>query len=227
MFRNAIIFCFMFVFLQVQGQTPEASQQDGLAGKRIAVIGDSYVRNHKDPIEYTWHYKFAQKHKMKYLNFGKNGNCIAYSRTGRNPIKAMYLRYAYMPDSLDYIVVIGGHNDANMLDSIGGIDAFKEKMEILCTGLLNKYPTAKIFFFTRWTTPDFKGSPSEAVVDAMIEVCQAHSIPIFDAARESGMAADQENFRRIYFQRYSDDAHLNAKGHDRFLPVAEHFLLQY
>ena len=70
---------------------------DELNGKRIGVIGDSYVRNHKEPFENTWHYKFAKKHGMEYFNYGKNGNSIAYSspRWG----KAMYLRYAEMADS--------------------------------------------------------------------------------------------------------------------------------
>lgn len=52
---------------------------DELNGKRIGVIGDSYVRNHKEPFENTWHYKFAKKHGMEYFNYGKNGNSIAYS----------------------------------------------------------------------------------------------------------------------------------------------------
>ena len=105
---------------------------DELNGKRIGVIGDSYVRNHKEPFENTWHYKFAKKHGMEYFNYGKNGNSIAYSspRWG----KAMYLRYAEMADSLDYVIVIGGHNDAFKLDSIGGIDNFKRKSFSLPAG---------------------------------------------------------------------------------------------
>ena len=42
---------------------------DELNGKRIGVIGDSYVRNHKEPFENTWHYKFAKKHGMEYFNY--------------------------------------------------------------------------------------------------------------------------------------------------------------
>ena len=203
-------------------------KMDELSGKRIGVIGDSYVKNHKDPIRNTWHYKFAQKHGMKYFNYGKNGNSIAYSspRWG----EAMYLRYEEMADSLDYILVIGGHNDAFKLDSIGGIDKFKDKMEILCKGLVEKYPTSKIFFFTRWNCKDFKGSDSEKIVDAMLEVCGNYSIPILDCARKGGIYADNYNFRSLYFQKSNgnkDTAHLNNKGHDRFLKIAENFILQY
>lgn len=112
----------------------------------------------------------------------------------------------------------------------GGIDNFKDKMEILCKGLVEKYPTAKIFFFTRWNCKNFKGSDSEKVVDAMIEVCGNYSIPIFDCARKGSIYADNDTFRKIYFQKSknnTDTAHLNSKGHDRFLKVAESFLLQY
>ena len=52
-----------------------------------------------------------------------------------------------MTDSLDYVIVIGGHNDAFKLDSIGGIDNFKAKLEILCKGLVEKYSTAKSFLY--------------------------------------------------------------------------------
>ena len=36
--------------------------------------------------------------------------------------EAMYVRYKEMPDDLDYVIVVGGHNDGFKLDSIGGID---------------------------------------------------------------------------------------------------------
>ena len=195
---------------------------------KIGVIGDSYVRNHKEPIENTWHYKFAQKHGMEYYNYGRNGNCIALdlARWGTG----MYQRYKEMRNDLDIVLVIAGHNDASegRLDSIG-MGTFKERLGILCCGLIEKYPRAQIFFFTPWTCEGFVGSDRQKVVDAMIEVCGSYGIPVFDAARQSNIFAASEQFRKIYFQggKGTDTAHLNAIGHDRFLPVAERFILKY
>ena len=203
-----------------------STSSDPLYGKRIGVIGDSYGRNHRESVEYTGHYKFAKKHGMQYFNYGRNGNCVDMPRARFG--EAMYKRYKEMTDSLDYVVVIAGHNDASLLDSIG-IDNYKEKLGILCEGLIEKYPSAKLFFFTCWTRKNFSGSAAEKVVDATLEVCGRYSIPVFDAARKGNIFAQSDAFRKIYFQNkgVNDTAHLNAKGHDRFLPCAEAFLLQY
>ena len=197
---------------------------DPLEGKSIGVMGDSYVRNHREPVENTWHYKFARKHGMRYFNYGRNGNCISVDLEQWGP--GMWHRYTDMADSLDYVVVIAGHNDAARLDSIG-IGLFRERLGVLCEGLIEKYPEARIMFFTPWTCKDFIGSDREKVVDAMLEVCGSYGIPVFDAARRSGIYAASETFRRRYFQGggVKDTAHLNARGHDRFLPVAEAFIL--
>lgn len=199
---------------------------DPLEGKSIGVMGDSYVRNHREPVENTWHSKLARKHSMRYFNYGRNGNCISadLKRWGTG----MYRRYADMADSLDYVVVIAGHNDAARLDSIG-IGLFRERLAVLCEGLIEKYPRASIMFFTPWTCKNFAGSNRQKVVDAMLDVCGSYGIPVFDAARRSGIHAASDTFRRRYFQGGGgrDTAHLNSRGHDRFLPVAEAFILSH
>lgn len=203
-----------------------AQEKDPLEGKTIGVIGDSYVGNHHDPREYTWHYKFAKKHGMIYYNYGRNGDCITMDVRANRP--SLLRRYKQMKDSLDYVVVIAGHNDASRLDSIG-IDEFKVRLNKFCIGLIDRYPTAKIMFFTPWTCKDFIGSNRQKVVDAMLEVCGANGIPVFDSARNSGIHVTSDRFRSIYFQGggVKDNAHLNAKGHDLFLPTAEAFILQH
>ena len=227
--RPVLCIIALFCFVGMYGETNDLytfNYSDPLAGKSIGVFGDSYVRNHREPYEKTWHYKFAKKHGMDYYNYGRNGSAVAIDRERFGP--AMYKRLGEMRDSLDYIIVIAGHNDASLLDTIG-IDNYKEKLGVLCEGLIEKYPKAHILFFTRWTCKDFEGSASQEVVDATIDVCGRHSIPVFDAARRGNIYAQSDSFREIYFQNegHGDTAHLNEAGHDRFLPVAENFILQY
>lgn len=162
---------------------------------------------------------------MQYFNYGRNGNCVAMPRARFG--EAMYKRYKEMTDSLDYVVVIAGHNDASLLDSIG-IDNYKEKLGILCEGLIESILLPSCFSLPAGHGK-FSGSAAEKVVDATLEVCGRYSIPVFDAARKGNIFAQSDAFRKIYFQNkgVNDTAHLNAKGHDRFLPCAEAFLLQY
>jgi lysophospholipase L1-like esterase len=208
---------------------PMLAQTDPLAGKRIAFIGDSYVYNHRQPQSYTWHYKFAKKHGMTYFNYGINGTCICRDRMGK-PGEAVYKRVTQMNDSLDYIVIVAGHNDAcRMLPDMVRPDTVTEdllraKLAYICDTLIAKYPRAGIFFFTPWPRPDYPNM--ERVTDIIKEVAGHYGIPVFDS-RQSGIHAGSAAFRKLYFQTPDDNAHLNAAGHDRFLPVAEDFLLKY
>ena len=63
------------------------------------------------------------------------------------------------------------------------------------------------------------------MTEVLLEVCASYSIPVFDATRQSGIYVWDEPFRALYFQNRGDTAHLNAAGHDLFLPKMEHFLL--
>jgi lysophospholipase L1-like esterase len=165
---------------------------------------------------------------MQYYNYGKNGNCIALDLKQWGT--GMYKRYQDMNDSLDYVVIIAGHNDAsgNRIDSIG-MPLFKERLGILLSGLRTKYPNGQIFFITPWRCENFQGSMRQQVIEAIKEVCAKYDVPVFDTSRDSNIESDSFDFRKKYFQggKGTDTAHLNAKGHDLFLPVAEQFLLQH
>lgn len=192
--------------------------KDPLCGKKVGVIGDSYVRNHRQPIDYTWHYKWAMKHGMKYYNYGRNGNCVSVDLKEWGP--AMIHRYQNMADSLDWIIIIAGHNDAARLKDIGAKN-YAKAVKMLCKGLKKKYPEARICWFTPWinAVPEFK-----IVVDITKRVCAKYDIPVFDAYHDGTIKGLDDSFRARYFQGKNDHAHLNARGHDLFLPVAEEFL---
>ena len=204
------------------------AQTDPLRGMRIGVIGDSYVKNHREPIQNSWHYKFAKRHGMTYYNYGRNGSCVSLDMKVWGP--AVVHRYQQMNDSLDIVVVIAGHNDAGRLadavtDSTTTLTNYREQCTKLCQGLIEKYPKAYIFWFTPWANdnPNF-----EVIVNTTKEICGSMGIPVFDAYHDSNIFARNDNFRQIFFQGGKrDHAHLNNKGHDRFLPIAEHYILQY
>ena len=217
-----LLFVVTSIFLWVGVSAQNSIEESPLYGKTLNIIGDSYVRNHTRPYTETWHYKIAEKYSMKYNNYGINGNCIAFDRTSEGFGIPMYLRYKDMADDADYVIVMGGHNDAGLLDQMGGIEVFKEKLAILCEGLINKYPAAKIAFFTSWNVPR---EGFDQMLEALLDVCAQYSIPVFNAATESGIYVRNVNFRRLYFQSPSDTAHLNEKGHELFMNKAETFLL--
>lgn len=228
--QTIIMLVLSLAAVNINAQTdPNNAQTNPLAGKRIAFIGDSYVQNHHQSKELTWHYKFAKKHDMVYFNYGRNGTCICRDRQGKKG-EAIYKRITNMEDSLDYIVIVAGHNDAcRMLPDMLRPDTvtaelLKEKLAFICDTLITKYPKAGIFFFTPWPRPDYINM--ERVTDIIKEVAGHYGVPVFDS-RMSGIHAGNAAFRKEYFQSPHDNAHLNDKGHDRFLTVAEHFLLDY
>ena len=202
---------------------PEAIRQSPLYGKNVIVFGDSYVQNSANPIEDTWHYKLACKYNMEYHNWGRNGSCVAYEWKTEQFGPPLCERYTALPDTADYVIVIGGHNDAVLMQRYGeGTEFFRSKLAILCAGLKQKFPTAKICFVTPWNVPQ---PMYRETVQAIEEICGKYGIPVFNSIIRSGIDVRFQGFRRLYFQGPDDMAHLNAKGHDLFLPRIEPFLL--
>lgn len=204
---------------QVDGGISQAS----LYGKTINVIGDSYVKNHHRPYEEAWHYLVAGKYKMNYRNYGRNGRCLVFDRTAEKWGKPMLEYYREMNDTADYVLVIGGHNDADYIArGKGTLLQFEVGLDSLCRGLIAMYPSAKLAFVTPWRVP---GQAFEAVTSVIKKVCGNYSIPVFDASSCSGIYVWDETFRKLYFQGPNDMAHLNAKGHLLFFRKGETFLL--
>lgn len=200
----------------------ETQSHASLQGKIIHVFGDSYVRNHRKPFEEAWHYKVAARLGMVYNNYGRNGSCIAFDRTGDGFGPSMLIRYREMDPKADYVLVIAGHNDACKIGlSVDSLVMFRDSLDLFCSLLQEKYPTAKIGFVTPWDVP----RDGFAQVNGVIRrVCAEHHIPVLDAARTSGIAVGDPEFRKKYFQSPKDTAHLNAAGHDLLLDWGEAFI---
>lgn len=214
-----LFFISMLLGVSAYAQTPD----NHLKGKIINVIGDSYVRNHRRPYQEAWHSLVAERNGMTYRNYGRNGNCIAFDRTKEGFGESMLERYKEMNDTADYVLVIAGHNDADKIkNNPDSLEIFKTALHQLCEGLIGKFPTAKIAFVTPWHV-NRPGFPQ--VTDAIVEICGEYSIPVFNAAKESGIYVGSDEFRKIYFQGPNDTAHLNAIGHERFYPRGLAFIL--
>lgn len=200
-----------------------ASGNDCCNGLTLCVFGDSYVRNHRRPASETWHAKAAEALGMRYLNFGINGNAVAYDRSDRGFGIEMTRRYAELPDSVDVLLLIAGHNDAVMLAKDGNFSKFSNALDTLCTRLQRKYPDAAIGFVTPW--PVNRNYFAEVIAE-INRICALHGIEVFDAAKAGGIDVNDPVFREKYFQDkgVNDTAHLNSAGHDRLTQSGAAFI---
>lgn len=187
----------------------------------VNVIGDSYVANHRKPKEEAWHYKMAQNLGLTYNNYGRNGSCVAFDRTNDGKFNfgpAMWVRYTEMNPEADYVIIIAGHNDAEKVkNNADSLRMFCDSLETLISGIEQHCPKAKIGYVTPWYVdrPGFK-----PVCKAIRKVCKRHHIPVlWNYTQQCVIKVREKDFRKQYFQGNNDTAHLNAAGHDLFLPI--------
>ena len=205
-----------------------AMATDVSAQKVLNVIGDSYVANHRRPKEEAWHARLAAKMGYTYNNYGRNGSCVAFDRTHDgtwNFGPAMWVRYTEMEPSADYVLIIAGHNDADKVkENADSLRMFADSLEVLLSGIEKRCPKARIGYVTPW----YVDRPGFAQVCKVIQrVCKKHGIPVMmNYDKKSVIRVRDAEFRKRYFQGADDTAHLNADGHDLFLPVAEEWFLK-
>ncbi len=187
------------------------------------VIGDSYVANHRQSYELTWHYLLAQKLQMTYNNYGRNGSCIAFDRTHDGPYNfgpAMWQRCTAMDTNADYVIIIAGHNDADKCgNNRDSLTMFADSLELFLTTVERHCPRAAIGFVTPW----YVDSPGfQPVCEIIRDTCEKHHIPVlWNFSDDCVIQVRDATFREKYFQSPTDVAHLNAEGHLLFLQTAE------
>ena len=202
---------------------------DAYGQKVLNVIGDSYVANHRRPKEEAWHSKLAEKMGYTYNNYGRNGSCVAFDRTHDGKYNfgpAMWVRYTAMEPSADYVLIIAGHNDADKVkENADSLRMFADSLEVLLSGIEKLCPKARIGYVTPW----YVDRPGFAPVCKVIKkVCKRHGVLVLmNYDKKSIIRVRDAEFRKRYFQGADDTAHLNAEGHDLFLPVAEKWFLKY
>ncbi len=194
----------------------------------INVIGDSYVANHREPVEQTWHYKLAKRHGLTYNNYGRNGSCIAFDRTNDSRFNfgpAMWVRYKDMDPEADYVIVIAGHNDADKCgDNPDSLRMFADSLEVFLTNVERQCPHARIGFVSPWYVPR---EGFAQVCEEIRSACARHNIPLlWNYSPDCIINVRDSVFRQTYFQGADDTAHLNDEGHDLFLPVAEKWFVE-
>ena len=198
------------------------------AQKVLNVIGDSYVANHMRPAEEAWHSKMAAELGLTYHNYGRNGSCVAFDRTHDGKYNfgpAMWVRYTAMSPDADYVLIIAGHNDAEKVkQNADSLQMFADSLEVLLGGIEKLCPKARIGYVTPWYVdrPGF-----QQVCQVIQQVCQKHDIPVLmNYDEECVIKVRDAAFRKKYFQGVNDTAHLNAAGHDLFLPVGKEWFVK-
>ena len=224
---NLVILALLSLALCSCGSVDKAGQGDAVkesSARRLTinVLGDSYVKNHRMPYEETWHYKCAMNKGMTYNNYGRNGGCVAFDRTDEGFGPSLLVRYLDMDPNADIVVVIAGHNDAGKIgDDKELLDVFTSSVGELIDKIREHCPHAVI----GWVTPWYVDRPGfEPTIQAIKQVCKKKNVPVLDNYKNSCIIKVRDpEFRKRYFQGENDTAHLNADGHDLFVPVGDKF----
>ena len=194
-----------------------------LRGRTIAVFGDSYVANHRAPKEETWHAKWAVRHGYEYQNVGRNGGCVTFDRTRERFGPAMTVRYAQLSPEADIVLIIAGHNDADKCGcNKDSLRMFRDSLAVVIDRIRLQCPHSRVGYVTPWAVdrPGFEG-----IHRAILKVCRKKKVPVLDNfRRDCPVHVLDAEFRCRYFQAPQDKAHLNAAGHNLYLPYAERWM---
>ncbi len=214
---------FALVLLAISPSALRSVAQVPYAGK-LAVIGDSYVQNHKRPYTETWHYIMAQRLGLDYQNVGQNGSCVAFDRTKEWCGQSLLQRYGQIDKETDYVLIIGGHNDAHKCgNNRDSLRMFTDSLRTLISSIRRRCPKAKLGYVSPWNnaTVGFK-----QVGKIIRKVCREMNVPLLDNySKACPIHVRDDAFRAKYFQAVRDWAHLNADGHRLYLPYAERWFL--
>ena len=172
-----------------------------LQGKIINVLGDSITQGHGTSGPEHFYVKVLGDllGAAEVRNFGIGGTRLARQYGADNYPWPFTERYKDMPDDADLVLVFGGTNDYGHGDApFGGSadrtnDTFVGACHYLFSGLVKKYPNARIVILTPLQTSYDQnpsgntGKPLIDYVDTIIEVAAHYSLPVLDLYRTAGI----------------------------------------
>lgn len=219
--RCLFLFLLLFALSPLHFNIHGAETADSLV---LCVFGDSYVKNHRCPISETWHFKAAEKLGMKYENRGRNGSALSFDRTAEGFGPAMTERAkTELPDKVDCLLIIAGHNDACAIADNAGLDKFYDSLVMLINYLHSRYPDSKIAWVLPWHVD--RGYFTQ-IIDTINKTCAEMEVPVFNAQMAGGIDVNNIDFRIKYFQGHSgkDTAHLTDAGHNLIVNAGVDFI---
>lgn len=214
-----------------------------LTNKTVCFLGDSITKGHSASApEKCYVSLFAAAHPEATVhNFGISGTCIA-KRIGpsvkvKMDAQNFLTRVEKMPEHADLICVFGGTNDFGRGDAPMGKfgdtenDTFYGALYALSLALINKYPTARIVFFTPLHR-DYKGETGVTVradgewtledyVDAVRKNAAYFAFPVLDLHVMSGFQPQVPIIRECYT---ADGLHPNDRGYERLFRIVNNFI---
>lgn len=144
---------------------------------------------------------------------------IAQSTIADSDKDPFWSRYQSIPADSDLIFVFGGTNDFYQNIPLGAADSgnpgeFCGALNVLCQGLKQNYPDARLVFATPiQRTSAYGPGPNEAglmledYAEAMKTVCGGYGVKVLDLYHGSGITADNAD---VYLE---DGLHPNADGY--------------
>lgn len=211
-----------------------------LKGIKWNVLGDSITStNYSRP---NWWEIIQSKYGVVINNYAKSGTTLAHDETKHaSKGECMCERYVNMSDDADLITIMGSTNDTavplgewNSTD----ISTFYGALNVLITGLMEKYPNKTIAFFTPIQTAtcyksnvpnasvelDKKTSSSTLSVQLRAEAikrkCKQYGLPCLDLFNSSGI-----NGLKLNLYRDGDRLHPSEEGNAKMSVIIENFIL--
>ncbi|PWW08527.1 lysophospholipase L1-like esterase [Paenibacillus cellulosilyticus] len=192
------------------------------AGKKAVFLGDSITEG--VGTAKTYHAFLNEMIGFGHLlHYGISGTRIA-SRPDDGG-SAMSVRYTGMADEADLVVVFGGTNDfGHGTAPIGttedfATDTYLGALNVLMTGLIEKYPAASICFLTPLHRDFYDGygelNPETGLTltqfaEHLKERARYYALPVLDLYAMSGM---QPKLQIIKDRYMPDGLHPNEAGH--------------